>query len=298
VNALRPAMATVPGAVLLGISSPYARRGVLWDMYRRYYGQDGDILVWQAATRTMNPSVPEYLVARALEEDESAARAEWLGEFRRDLEAFVSREVLDACTVPGRHELLPTSGVTYVGFLDPSGGSVDAFTMAIAHLEDDRVVLDCVRERRQPFSPGEVVTDYATTLKRYGITAVSGDKYAGEWPVEALAKAGVHYAQCAAPKSDLYRELLPLLNGHRVELLDHPRLAAQLGPLERRTSRGGRDSIDHDPGGHDDVENAAAGALVAASQFQAGVGYVLAANLAPEPYQALDWDTLRRELLA
>ena len=32
VNALRPAMATVPNALLLGISSPYARRGVLWQV--------------------------------------------------------------------------------------------------------------------------------------------------------------------------------------------------------------------------------------------------------------------------
>ncbi len=32
--------------------------------------------------------------------------------------------------------------------------------------------------------------------------------------------------------------------------------------LERRTSRAGRDSIGHMPGGHDDVCNAAAGALL------------------------------------
>jgi hypothetical protein len=46
-------------------------------------------------------------------------------------------------------------------------------------------------------------------------------------------------------------------------LLDHPRLVNQLIALERRTARGGRDSIDHAPGGaHDDVVNACAGALV------------------------------------
>jgi hypothetical protein len=51
-----------------------------------------------------------------------------------------------------------------------------------------------------------------------------------------------------------------------VELLDLPRLTAQLVGLERRVSRGGRDSIDHLPGGHDDVVNAVAGALVAAGE--------------------------------
>ena len=68
------------------------------------------------------------------------------------------------------------------------------------------------------------------------------------------------------PKNDLYRELLPLLNGGRAELLDHPRLAAQLCSLERRTARGGRDSIDHPPGAHDDVANCVAGAIVTASR--------------------------------
>src|SRR5262249_30548302 len=57
-------------------------------------------------------------------------------------------------------------------------------------------------------------------------------------------------------KSDIYRELLPALNSGRVELLDVPRLVSQLTGLERRTSRGGRDSIDHAPGGHDDLANA------------------------------------------
>ena len=67
------------------------------------------------------------------------------------------------------------------------------------------------------------------------------------------------------PKSDLYASFLPLLNSGRVELLDHPRLHAQLLALERRTARGGRDSIDHPPNAHDDVINAAAGALLAAA---------------------------------
>jgi hypothetical protein len=63
----------------------------------------------------------------------------------------------------------------------------------------------------------------------------------------------------------IYGELLPILNSGRAELLDHPRLTTQLCGLERRTARGGRDSIDHAPGGHDDLANAAAGALVAAA---------------------------------
>jgi hypothetical protein len=55
---LRPGMATVPGSLLIAISSPYARRGALWEAYRKHYGQDGDpVLVWQAPTVATNPGV-------------------------------------------------------------------------------------------------------------------------------------------------------------------------------------------------------------------------------------------------
>ena len=55
------------------------------------------------------------------------------------------------------------------------------------------------------------------------------------------------------------------MNSGEVDLLDDPRLVAQLVGLERRTSRGGRDSIDHAPGSHDDLANAVAGVLVQVS---------------------------------
>src|SRR3546814_6508614 len=63
------------------------------------------------------------------------------------------------------------------------------------------------------------------------------------------------------PKSQLYQDMLPVLNSRRVELLDVSGLAVQIANLERRTARGGRDSIDHPPNGHDDLANAVAGLI-------------------------------------
>jgi hypothetical protein len=40
VAALRPAMATIPRAMMLKASSPYARRGALWNNYRKHFGKD------------------------------------------------------------------------------------------------------------------------------------------------------------------------------------------------------------------------------------------------------------------
>jgi hypothetical protein len=102
------------------------------------------------------------------------------------------------------------------------------------------------------------------TLRSYRVASVYGDRYAGEWPRERFRAHGITYEVCETPKSDLYRDLLPVINAGRVELLDNSRLVAQLTSLERRTARGGRDSIDHPPGGHDDLANAVAGAVTSA----------------------------------
>ena len=72
---------------------------------------------------------------------------------------------------------------------------------------------------------------------------------------------GIHYQPSEKTKSELFLELLPGINSRRVELLDSPRLVSQLTRLERRTARSGKDSIDHQPGGHDDLANAVAGAI-------------------------------------
>ena len=126
------------------------------------------------------------------------------------------------------------------------------------------IVVDAVREVKPPFSPEAVVADFAVLLHTYNVTAIIGDRWGGEWPREAFAKHGIVYEIAAKPKSDVYRDVLPLLNSGRVEPLDHPRLVAQFAALERRTARGGRDSIDHAPHSHDDLANAVALAILVA----------------------------------
>ena len=68
------------------------------------------------------------------------------------------------------------------------------------------------------------------------------------------------------PRSELFRDLLPLLNSGRIVLPRNDRLQGQIVGLERRTSAVGRDTISHPDRGHDDVANAVAGAA-ALSKF-------------------------------
>lgn len=255
--------------MIVGISTPYRQAGLLFDRWKEYHGKnDDDVLVVQAPTLALHPNFDQSIITRALREDPEKARAEYYAEWRRDVADYVSREVVDICTVKNRFELAfdPQKRGQYVAFCDPSGGSSDSMTLAIAHKEGKyrtvTGVLDCIREVRAPFSPESVVREFVEVLKSYGIKRVKGDHYAGEWPRERFSLYGITYELSELTKSEIYREFLPHLNTKYVELLDIKRLTDQLCGLERRTIRGGRDSIDHRPDGHDDVINAAAGALL------------------------------------
>lgn len=258
-DAVRPGMATIPGSLLLCASSPYAPRGALWDAHRRWYGKEGEPLVWQASTRDMNPTVPESIINRALERDAASASAEYLAQFRRDIEQYVSREVVESCVNTDVRERRPVRDISYLAFVDPSGGSADSMTMAIGHRVGSKVVIDATRERKPPFSPDAVVSEFAALLKAYGLSEVTGDRYAGEWPRERFRAHGIVYRIADQSRSMLYQNLLPLLNSGTIDLLDDERAVTQICGLERRTGRGGRESIDHGPGGHDDLANAIAG---------------------------------------
>jgi hypothetical protein len=262
-DAVLPAMATIPDALLLVGSSPYAKRGALHDAFRKHFGkEDAPALVWRAPTKTMNPTIPDRVISKAFERDPVSAAAEFGAEFRSDIEGYVSLDAVEACVTRGLFERPPALGISYLAFVDPSGGSSDSMTLAIGHRGNDgEAILDCIRERRAPFSPESVVAEFADVLRLYGIGTVQGDRYAGAWPAERFSVHGIAYRPAELPKSAIYQGLLPLIMSGKAALLDSPRLVAQIVSLERRTGRGGRDSIDHAPGSHDDVANAAAGVL-------------------------------------
>jgi hypothetical protein len=259
-RALKPAMATIPDSKLIAISSPYAMSGVLYEAHRDFFGKnDSNVLVWQSETRVMNPLIEADLIQRELERDPDSAKSEWLATFRDDLEAAFSLDSLRACVIPGRSELPSSSAIAYSGFVDPSGGRHDAFTVAIGHREKDGVVVDVVKAWYPPFDPSVVVREASDILKGYGVASIVGDNYGGEWPVESFKNCGIAYERAEKHKSELYLSLIPTVNAKLVELLDDHKLIEELRRLERRRGRTGKDSIDHPPRLSDDLANSVAG---------------------------------------
>jgi hypothetical protein len=270
VRAVRPGLSNLGGR-LLGLSSPHARRGHLFEMHRQYYGVNGaNVLIVQAPHSVLNPTIDPKIIERAMAEDPEAARSEWFGEFRSDISQFLPDDLIEDAIDTGVTERPYSQAYAYVAFVDSSGGVHDAMTLGIAHTERgqrmDYLVLDQLAVVQPPFEPEQVVKDFCELMKRYAVNRVVGDRYGGEFVQSMFKKWGIRYEPTEYDKSAIYCEALPLFAQRRVELLDLPRLTTELRLLERRPRSGGRgDAVDHGPRGHDDMANSACGALHLAS---------------------------------
>ena len=268
-HAVRPGLKTTHGPIFM-VSSPYSRRGVLWEEYRQF-GASGDpaVLVAQGATRVWNSSITQEEIDVEYERDAIAAAAEYGAEFRNDIAGYINVEVVEASVSRGVKMRPPIRGVAYTCFVDPSGGSgADSFAMGIAHKENGRYVTDLALEWRpglKGFNPEDVVREIATTAKNYRCFKVTGDRWADGVIELMFQRHGLIYEVSLRTKSDIFRDLAPLLNSGLVDLIDDRRLVSQICNLERRIPRGGKETIDHPPNGHDDLANAVAGAITLAA---------------------------------
>ena len=279
---IRRGMIAFPSTRLIKISTPYMKSGILFDDFARAFGKnDPDLLVWRASSTLMNPALRADRLAREQRLDAKRFAREYEAEFAEDVAAFLVGAWIDAALNTGRFELLPRHGERYLAAVDPSGGGEDAMTLAICHVEHDallgsRVVQDVMKGWRRPRDGSQlnlegVVTEIASLVKSYGLSTVFGDRYAGDWvrqrfraervrydlPMHREARSSLRHPaeykdQQYLDRSAAYLEIEPLFSGGRIVILDHPQLVRELKNLERRPQTGGRDRVDHPPGGHDD----------------------------------------------
>ena len=274
VNSLQPALATTHGK-LIAISSPYAKSGWAYQTYKKYHGNDSskDILVWNASSKYMNPTLSQKFLDRMKAEDLASFNSEFLGNFREDLVNFCPVELIEALVVKNRFENLPRQGIKYFAFVDLSGGRSDASCLAIGHRDErKKIILDCLDWHPSPNNPFAVVGEMASRLHSFQIKKVCGDNFSAAFADTAFKDKGIHYEKCPKSKSVLYADLLPILCSGNIELLDNKLLIKQLSSLERRTRAGGKDIIDSPPKGHEDTANALAGLcfVLAAKQLYLG----------------------------
>jgi hypothetical protein len=297
-GAVLPGLARVPGSMLIMISSAHKRSGLIYDQWKDHYGRDDDdVLVVKGTTRQFNPLFDQGVIDKALAKDPQQAAAEYNSVWRDDLAEFLSRELIESAVERGVIVRPPIMDVAYSAFCDSSSGRGDAFTACIAHKEPDRIVIDCLFERKPPFNPGEVIEDIARLIKTYRCTEITGDKYAVGFVVEAFGKSGIQYLNSPLDRSEIYLGFLPLVTSGQLLLIDHPRAIAQFAALERRTFPSGKDRIDHPTHGHDDIANSIAGAAVLAARprydisFPAPIVFGVPRDIPGNTYHGGSFDT-------
>ena len=258
----RGRVATTGGKVIV-LSSPYAQTGALYELHRKHYGvEESSTLVWQASAPAMNPTLPADYLQRMQDDDPEAYRSEVLGEFRTGTSTLLDPDAIDACVDVGIRERAFDAAVAYTAAGDAAGGTgADAFTVSIAGRVGDTAVHVVERAWLPKFNPSGVIAEAADLVKSYGLRAITMDRYAGGFPVEQFRAHGVTVTPSARDRSQIYTDLVPLVNSQRVVLLDKPELLRELRGLERRRGTSGRDRVDHRAGQHDDRANSAALAL-------------------------------------
>jgi hypothetical protein len=228
------------------------------------------IVFLQGASELLNPLSDRRIIEEAYAADAAVARAEYGGEFREDISAYLPNDIIDAALCPGERSRSRLLEYAYVGFVDAAGGGAggDAMTCAVAHQDErGRLFVDQLVAVDGPFDVETAVSRCALVLKAFGLVTAQADRYAGQWPAQAFQRHGINLLPCELTRSQIYSETAPLFMGRLVSLIDDPRLEVELRGLERSPKSGGRpDSIDHGRGAHDDRINAVCGALWLASK--------------------------------
>jgi hypothetical protein len=275
-TALRRGMVNFAHPRLVKISTPFARTGVLWDDYTRYFLRErpedvnDDVLVWVARTTLMNPKITEARLERDRRLQRQHSRREYDAIFEDDDTTFLPAAWLDQAVAHGGGiaERPYVPGWKYIATVDPTGGGAagDAFTLCVAHLEGSRIVQDVIRgwkgTRADTVRLGAAVAEIAAIIKGFHLYQVTGDHYAGDWPLQAFQDQKVLYVKSEWNKSQSYLEASPVFAEGDVALLAHAEQEREFRILMRKTRPGGRvPTIDHPPGAHDDHANATALAI-------------------------------------
>jgi hypothetical protein len=267
IAALQPSLVTTGGPMLL-TSSPSNMEGIVYRLWKRHFGAQGDakIIVVQADSRTLNPKLKASAVARAYELDPVGAEAEFGGQFRQPVTAYLDRSVVEKAIDKGITGRVRLPGVSYRAHVDFAGGTgSDSFAVAIGHAmrdaDRDICVVDKLFEVKPPFDPDAVTAQAADLLRQWGISDVTADSYAAGWPITAFARHGIRFHTASLTTSELYLHTLPLWTAGRVSMLDAPRAVDQLCNLRRKVGQAGKENISHPRAAHDDLACVIAGLL-------------------------------------
>jgi hypothetical protein len=118
----------------------------------------------------------------------------------------------------------------------------DEMALAIGHIEGDTIFIDLVEAWTAETdgtrtTPDDALAQIIGICKEYRVKEIQGDKYNSGWIERDLEE--FEFSICPLSKSDLFLNLLPLVNNSKIRLPDDPVMLSQLKYLERKRGRHG-----------------------------------------------------------
>ena len=256
--ALRPGMATVDDTKLLKISTPYGKIGPIWQEFTRR--AELDFPVWQVSSMDMNPTLKREKLERERRRDEDKFRREYLAEFTDSVTNWIPPEFIDHSIVRGRAELPPrrTSDMSQHSMLLP-GVPISRLPSCIRCRTTGSSWTTCgtwtpSKTKEMPLLIEPILLQIRDVLERYGTNQITGDQFYSDAIRQQFLKMQIicdKFEFTTASRSGLFTNLGDLLTERKLELLDDPKLIAQLRNLRQEQRPSGY--VDVRPvGGKDD----------------------------------------------
>lgn len=284
----------LPGGQTIVASSPWAQRGLLYELWSRNKDAPKDAIVFHAPTLALRPQIAEVVARETARDPENAAREFGAQFMSGSTEVFFPPELVESCVDEGAPDVrVAQPGETIIAGAD-FGFRSDSSALVVCHRDLVGVlhvgeVVELRPEPGKPLKPSETVAKFAAKLKAHGATYLIADQHYREAIVEHLSAHELAFADAPGVPSDAYVRAKSLMREGRVKLPRNERLLRQLGEVEGRATAGGRIAITLPrwaSGGHCDLASALVLAL-----YQLGGDEVEAP---PPPLGSAEWEEAQR----
>jgi hypothetical protein len=290
-KAVRPSMKQFgKHALLLKLSSPGIKQGVLHDEYKKH--QAGTLppsyAVFKAPTWVMAPEdvMPDVELVEEYNLDPDSFDQEYRGNFADSLSFFITPEYIDMAVVKKVSFMAPEGdNIKYAAAIDAAYKG-DRFTFSVTAYAGGRlrqfVSKGWEGTKQKPVSSFEVAEFIKNICKQFNIDEVAADQYAFQPLKEIFNTYGVNlkeYTFTPVFKKKIYWNLKKLVHSQQADLLDNEIQTRELKELVVEQGQSGNIRIGHPNGGTDDfADSLAVSAFLATQEIGTGVFEVVTSS--------------------
>lgn len=273
-KAVRPAMKQFGAfAMLIKLSSPGIKQGVLYDEYKRRKTLPKTYAIFKAPTWMMNSIIPDEELKEEHTLDPDGFDTEYRSNFADSLSNFIVPEYIEMCRLKGVEFLTPEgTGIKYSAAIDAAYKG-DRFTFAVCAYVNGRlrqyVSKGWKGTKQNPVSAYEVAEFIKTICKQFGIDEVGADQYSFQPLKEIFERFNVtlkEYTFTSEFKKKIYFNLKKAIHSQQADFLDNEIQTKELKELIVEQSATGNIRIGHPSGGSDDFATSLAISAYLATQ--------------------------------